>query len=188
MCEVSLPNKEISFVVAKEALKKLDTMITQSTAISIQEAVFSEENEKLKDLLQVLLLQSVNFYNAKSELLCHGLVLGLCALLGNAYAIFEMKFCDRKCSIKLMPKNCKLPGIEIELRSENDCSESDLKKLAEEALGQINENILIQETDSTQRVSLVYDYGTAFCGKDVEVAVKERNISGIYKIVRKNNS
>ncbi|MBQ7433600.1 MAG: hypothetical protein IJV50_09135 [Lachnospiraceae bacterium] len=40
MCEVALPNQEISFVYKKEILEKLDTMIPQSTAVSIQEAMY----------------------------------------------------------------------------------------------------------------------------------------------------
>lgn len=181
MCEVSLPNKEISFVSAKEVLKKLDTIIMQSTAISIQEAVFSENAEKLKGLIHTLLLQSVCFYNVKSESFYYQLTLGLCALLGNSYIVSNCEFNDGRHGIQLMPKNSKLPVIVIELKAENDCGEGDLKKLAEKALDQINEKSYIQEIGSTQRVSCVYGYGVAFCGKNVEVAVKECDISGMYR-------
>lgn len=41
MCEVALPNKEISLVYRKEILQKFEGMIPQSTAIAVQEAIFS---------------------------------------------------------------------------------------------------------------------------------------------------
>ena len=49
MCEVSLPNREISLVYNKEILQRLENMIPQSTAIAIQEAIFSGDNEQLKE-------------------------------------------------------------------------------------------------------------------------------------------
>ena len=48
MCEVALPNREISLVYNKEILQRLENLIPQSTAISIQEAIFSGDNARLK--------------------------------------------------------------------------------------------------------------------------------------------
>lgn len=39
ICEVALPNKEIAYVYNKEILQKLDHIVPQSTAVSIQEAI-----------------------------------------------------------------------------------------------------------------------------------------------------
>ena len=47
MCEISLPNREIALVYHKEILQKFETMIPQSTAIAVQEAIFSGDNRKL---------------------------------------------------------------------------------------------------------------------------------------------
>lgn len=181
MCDVSLPNKQISLAYAKEVLKKLDTMITQSTAISIQEVVFSGDYEKLKGLIQTLLLQSVSFYNEKSELFYHGLMLGLCALIGNAYDVSDSGTDDGRYSIQLIPKNGNLPVIVIEIKAETDCAENELKNLAKIALEQVDKMNFVHEIGSTQRVSRVYGYGEAFCGKNVEVAVKDCDISNKYK-------
>ena len=38
MCEVAIPNREISHVYSKEILMHLDSVIPPSTAVSIQEA------------------------------------------------------------------------------------------------------------------------------------------------------
>ncbi len=40
MCEVSIPNKEISYVYKKEILDQLTDIVPQSSAISIQEALY----------------------------------------------------------------------------------------------------------------------------------------------------
>ena len=49
MCEVALPNKEISFVYSKEILAQLETMIPKSIATSIQEAIY-RMNEEEKEI------------------------------------------------------------------------------------------------------------------------------------------
>ena len=59
MCEISLPNREIALVYHKEILQKFETMIPQSTAIAVQEAIFSGDNRKLKTQIQTLLMESV---------------------------------------------------------------------------------------------------------------------------------
>ena len=41
LCEVALPNREISLVYNKEILRRMENIIPQATAISIQEAAFS---------------------------------------------------------------------------------------------------------------------------------------------------
>ena len=56
MCEISLPNREIALVYHKEILQKFETMIPQSTAIAVQEAIFSGDNRKLKTQIQLSLI------------------------------------------------------------------------------------------------------------------------------------
>lgn len=45
---VALPNKEISLVYRKEILQKLEGMIPQSTAITVEEAMYDGDGEKLQ--------------------------------------------------------------------------------------------------------------------------------------------
>ena len=52
MCRVSLPNKEISFVYNKEILSKLEPIVPQFLAISIQESIYSNDTLRLKMLLE----------------------------------------------------------------------------------------------------------------------------------------
>lgn len=170
MCEVSLPNKEISFVYNKEILQKLDTMIPQSTAISIQEAVYSGDGIKLRTLLQTLLMHSVSFYDTVNENFYHGFMLGLCALFSGFYVTSNRESGDGRYDIQLMPEKDGLPGILIELKAEKNCNESNLKKLSEIAFKQITD----RKYDADMRakgVKTIYKYGVAFSGKKVEITV-----------------
>ena len=171
MCEVALPNKEISFVYNKEILRKLDNIIPQSTAISIQEAIYSGDGARLQTLIQTLLTQSVSCYDTAGENFYHGFMLGLCALLGGSYITSNRESGDGRYDIQLMPKNNRLPGIIIELKAEKNCSTDELKKLSETALEQIEKRKY--DTEMTAKgVKTIYKYGVAFSGKAVEVTIK----------------
>lgn len=170
MCEVALPNKEISLVYHKEILKQLDDIIPQSTAISIQEAIFSGDNVKLKGLIQTLLTQSVSSFDAAGENFYHGFMLGLCALLGGSFISSNRESGDGRYDIQLKPKNKNLPGILIELKAERNCTEDGLKKLSQTALQQIIDKKYDSEM-TAEGIKTVYKYGVAFSGKKVEVMV-----------------
>ena len=173
MCEVALPNKEISFVYNKEILRKLDNIIPQSTAISIQEAIYSGDGVKLQTLIQTLLTQSVSSYDTAGKNFYHGFMLGLCALLGRFYTTSNRESGDGRYDIQLMPKNDRLPGIIIELKAEKNCSGDELTKLSETALKQIEDKKY--DTEMTAKgVKTIYKYGVAFSGKTVKVAKKSR--------------
>ena len=171
MCEVALPNKEILFVYNKEIFRKLDNIIPQSTAISIQEAIYSGDGVKLQTLIQTLLTQSVSCYDIAGENFYHSFMLGLCALLGGSYTTSNRESGDGRYDIQLMPRNDLLPGIIIELKAEKNCSESELKKLSEAALKQIDDKKY--ETEMTAKgVRTIYKYGVAFSGKTAAVSAK----------------
>ena len=168
MCEVALPNKEISFVYNKEILQKLDNIIPQSTAIYIQEAIYSGDNIKLQSLIQTLLTQSVSSFDTAGENFYHGFMLGLCALLSGAYITSNRESGDGRYDIQLKPKDIKLPGVIIELKAEKNCEPEKLKKLSEQALKQIVDKKYDSQMKS-EGVATVYKYGVAFSGKAVEV-------------------
>lgn len=170
MCEVALPNREILLVYHKEILQQLDNIISQPTAISIQEAIFSDDNEKLKDLIQTLLIGSVSAFDVAGENFYHGFMLGLCALLGGSFVSSNRESGDGRYDIQLKPTKKNLPGILIELKTEKNCTTEQLKKLSEKALKQI-----IDKKYDTELVAAgvqnIYKYGVAFSGKMVEITV-----------------
>lgn len=172
MCEVALPNKEISLVYHKEILQQLNNIIPQPTAISIQEAIFSGDNLKLKTLIQTLLTQSVSFFDTAGENFYHGFMLGLCTLLSGVFTTSNKESGDGRYDIQLKPKKKNLPGILIELKAEKKCTTAQLKKLSENALQQIIDKKYDTEM-TAEGITTIYKYGVAFSGKNVEVAVED---------------
>lgn len=172
MCQVSLPNKEITFVYNKEILARLGEVIPQSTAISIQQAVYSNNSVELQKQLKRLLIQSVSCYDTAKETFYHGLVLGLCAMLDNRYDITSNRESGfGRYDIQLMPKDKHLPGILIELKAEKGMLEEDLEELAYMALNQIDEKKY--ETELRRRgISSIVKYGVAFSGKNVGIIMQ----------------
>lgn len=172
MCEVALPNKEIAYVYNKEILQKLDKLIPMAAAISMQEALYSADSQKLKAVMQSLLANSVSSFDTAGENFYHGFMLGLCALLSNAYVTSNREAGDGRYDIQLMPKNAALPGILIELKAEKHADAERLKKLAAVALKQINDKNYAADMQS-HGVKTIYKYGVAFSGKKVEIEVEE---------------
>ena len=171
MCEVAIPNKEISFVYSKEILAKLNAIIPQSTAIAIQEAIYAADPAAVQKQLRKLLLQSVSFNDTSDEIFYHGLVLGLCAMFDNRYFVTSNRESgEGRFDIQLMPKNSKLPGILIELKATKDCTEENLAKLAQTALQQIEDRHYDTEM-VTHGIMNVIKFGVAFSGKKVSIAL-----------------
>lgn len=168
MCEVALPNKEISLVYRKEILQKLENIIPQATAIAVEEAIFSGNGEKLRDIISNFLIQSVSAFDAAGENFYHGFMLGVCALFGNSYVTSNRESGDGRYDIALSPKVSNLPGIIIELKAEKNCNENKLQELAKTALKQINDKKYDTELKS-KGVKTIYKYGVAFSGKHVAV-------------------
>lgn len=169
MCEVALPNKEIAFVYNKEILQKMEPIIPRATAISIQEAIYSNNTVALKDLLRKLLLQSASCHDTVGENFYHGLLLGLCALLDNRYIITSNRESgEGRYDISLCPRDQKMPGILIELKSGSNCSAEGLKALANTALQQIKDRHYETEME-TKGIKTIFKYGVAFSGKHVEI-------------------
>lgn len=138
MCEVELPNQEIAFVFRKEILQKLTGIIPQSTAISIQEALYSNEAQRLQREMHKLLLQSASCYDTVGENFQQGFVLGLCTMMDNRYYIRSNgESGEGQYDIQLLPKSEDMPGILIELKAAKNASEEKLKQLSEAALAQI---------------------------------------------------
>lgn len=170
-CEVALPNKEIAFVYQKEILQQLNHIIPQSMAISIQEAIFSGDHQKLGILMQTLLKQTVSFFDSAGENFYHGFMLGICVLFKGIYATSNRESGYGRYDIQLKPIRKNLPGILIEIKAEKNCTQDQLKKLAKIALQQIIDKKYDTEMISAG-INIIYKYGIAFSEKQVEVTVE----------------
>ena len=165
MCEVALPNKEIAFVYKKEIMDRLQELIPQSTAISVQEALYTGNVPALQASLEKLLLQSASYYDTAGELFYHGLVLGLTAMMDDRYLVTSNRESgEARYDLQLCPRSPALPGILIELKVGKDCDEQELQRLAEDALRQIEARKYDTEL-AARGVKNVLKYGVAFCGK-----------------------
>ena len=168
-----LKTKPLKAVDGKEILTKLDGMFPQSTTVSIQEAIYLGDIKLLQRCLNKLLIQSVSYFDTVGENFYHGFMLGLCAMFDNRYFVSSNREAgDGRYDIAMFPKDKKLPGIIFELKAKKDCSDRELKKLAQEALNQIYERkyeVQMKEYDAEK----ILCYGVAFSGKKVEI-VEER--------------
>lgn len=171
LCEVALPNREISLVYNKEILQRMENIIPQATAISIQEATFSGDHKRLKSQLQMLLTQSVSFFDTAGENFYHGFMLGLCALMSGTFATSNRESGDGRYDIQLKPIRKGMPGILIELKAGKNCSDEELKNMSEAALKQITDKKYDTEMKNAG-IQTIYKYGVAFSGKNVEIAVE----------------
>ena len=169
LCEVALPNREIASIYNKEILEKLDSIVPQSIAVAIQEAMYTNHAGNLQKQLRKLLLESVSCYDTAGENFYHGLVLGLCAITNNRYYISSNRESgEGRYDIQLMPRDLMNPGILIELKADRNCSDAELKDLAQTALQQIQDKKY--DTDMTAKgVQTIFKFGVAFSGKKVEV-------------------
>lgn len=177
LCNVAIPNREISFVYRKEILSRLESLIPHSFTTGIQEALYQMNPDLLQEKIAVFLMESISFYDASNESFYHGLLLGLCAILDDKYRIVSNRESgDGRFDIQMIPRISQLPGILIELKAAKNCSQEQLKKLAQTALQQINDRSYASELHSAG-VHSILKYGIAFSGKKISVLADSFNLS-----------
>lgn len=134
MCDVAIPNKEITFVYEKEVLNRTNQ---NSLAISISQAIFSKDTQKLQALLEDFMVKNISSIDGANEGFYHGMMLGLCAILGNRYKIRSNRESGLgRFDIQLMPLTKGMPGFIFEFKHTKD-EHTDLSALADSALQQI---------------------------------------------------
>ena len=165
MCDVAIPNKEISFVYEKEILNRTNQ---NSVAISINQAIFSGDAQKLQSVLEEFMLQSISSMDGANEGFYHGTMLGLCAVLGNRYRVRSNRESGLgRFDIQLAPLISGIPGFLFEFKHTNDNHE-DLDASAEKALRQIDEKKYDTELQNAGVRSII-KIGIAFRGKNAVV-------------------
>ena len=174
MCEVALPNKEISFVYSKEILFQLESMIPRSAAIAIRESIYKMDIDALQNTLENFLLQTISFHDAADETFYHGLILGMCAVMDQSYRITSNREAgEGRFDIQLLPLNKQLPGILIELKAGKDRSKTQLEELAKATLQQINERSYIVDLKALKTASII-KIGIAFSGKRARIVAERQ--------------
>jgi len=168
MCNVAIPNKEISFVYEREVIKKMES---NGVAVSIQQAIFSKDSKKLQELLEGYMIESVSAFDGVNESFYHGMMLGLCAVLSNRYHVRSNRESGfGRFDILLVPQIHQFPGFIFEFKyTKNESVELD--KLADSALKQIDEKMYEAELKASG-VEEIIKIGIAFRGKRAVVKRK----------------
>ena len=135
MCDVAIPNKEILYVYEKEVLNRTNQ---NNVSISVHQAIFSKDANKLQSLLENFMLKSISTMDGASEVFYHGMMLGLCAVLGSQYQVRSNRESGLgRFDIELLPMVKNMPGFIFELKHTKDMN-IDLDSLADSALRQID--------------------------------------------------
>lgn len=136
MCDVAIPNKEILFVYEKEVLNRTNQ---NNVSISIHQAIFSKDTRKLQSLLEDFMLKSISTMDGANEAFYHGMMLGLCAVLGSQYKVRSNRESGLgRFDIELLPMVQGIPGFIFEFKHTKDIN-ADLDSLANSALKQIED-------------------------------------------------
>lgn len=136
MCDVAIPNKEILYVYEKEVLNRTNQ---NNVSITIHQAIFSKDTSKLQSLLEDLMLKSISTMDGASEAFYHGMMLGLCAVLGSQFKVRSNRESGLgRFDIELLPMVKGIPGFIFEFKHTKDIN-ADLDSLANSALKQIED-------------------------------------------------
>ena len=136
MCDVAIPNKEILYVYEKEVLNRTNQ---NNVSISIHQAIFSKNTSKLQSLLEDFMLKSISTMDGASEAFYHGMMLGLCAVLGSQFKVRSNRESGLgRFDIELLPMVKGIPGFIFEFKHTKDIN-VDLDSLANSALKQIED-------------------------------------------------
>lgn len=136
MCDVAIPNKEILYVYEKEVLNRTNQ---NNVSISIHQAIFSKDTRKLQSLLEDFMLKSISTMDGDNEAFYHGMMLGLCAVLGSQYKVRSNRESGLgRFDVELLPMMQGIPGFIFEFKHTKDIN-ADLDSLANSALKQIDD-------------------------------------------------
>ena len=167
MCDIAIPNKEISFVYEKEVLSRTGK---GNVAVDIQQAIFSNDIQRLQKLLEQYLMETVSVFDATDEKFYHGMMLGLCAIVSNKYRVRSNRESGLgRYDIVLFPEYKDIPAFIFELKHTKN--EKDLVALAESGLNQIDSKKYETELRASGITNII-KVSIAFNGKKTEVRTR----------------
>ena len=174
VCELAIPNREISFVYEKEILSALSDVIPPSSAVRIQQAILTQDISGLQNELQEFLIHTMSSFDYAHENFYHGLLLGICAIMNNRYRVDSNRESGHgRYDIQLCPYDKKLPGILIELKVlQEDVRDDRIPDALEQAAGEALDQIERKAYDTAMRQEGVTSFlkiGGAFYKKQVRI-------------------
>ncbi|MDO4961552.1 MAG: AAA family ATPase [Eubacteriales bacterium] len=177
LCEVSIPNKEVTAVYKTEVLSYLagKGALSKNITDRAAEALYSCDIDGLQSVIGDYLQRTVSFYDAGTEGFYHGLMLGLIALMDDHYVISSNREAGGgRYDIAMTPRNRSLPGIIMEIKWKRGLKADALEKLASEGLDQINAMGYFMEMLSAGYTG-VLKLGMAFSGKKLAIRAEKDN-------------
>lgn len=179
ICRICIPNREIVILYEKEILDKLETVVSTSTAITLQQALLTGNMKKFQEELQEFIMSAVSYHDTSVESFYHGFLLGMCAVMNQYYELSSNRESgEGRYDIQLKPKNKKYPGFLIEIKSVSKEFEDDLETeraledLAQSGLEQIKQKQYISELKQYGCERIV-QMGVAFYKKKCKVISEE---------------
>lgn len=176
ICRLCIPNKEITILYEKEILAKMEPMVTNSTAIILQQALLKGDIARFQGELQTFITSAVSFYDASTEGFYHGLLLGMSVIMNQYYELTSNREAGNgRYDIQLKPRKKEYPGILIEIKAasgklaDNADVDKVLEALALEGLKQIEQQqytIELKQCGCKQIIQM----GIAFYKKRCKVA------------------
>ena len=186
LCEVKIPNKEISCIYGNEILSSLNDARIQSSALIIQNAIIKEDIVTLKCELEKYLMQSVSLYDTASESFFQGLMIGIYATMNNLYNVESNKESGMgRFDIQMYPINSRnnKTGILIELKVLSNPKDED-REIIEKELIDLSKTALCQIDDKYYHQNLIdlgmkriLKYGIAFYKKYAEISFNEESLA-----------
>ena len=179
ICRICIPNREIVILYEKEILDKLETVVSTSTAITLQQALLTGNMKKFQEELQEFIMSAVSYHDTSVESFYHGFLLGMCAVMNQYYELSSNRESGvGRYDIQLKPKNKKYPGFLIEIKAVSKEFEDDLETeraledLAQSGLEQIKQKQYISELKQYGCERIV-QMGVAFYKKKCKVISEE---------------
>ena len=185
--ELTIPNKEIQSVYAKQVIKHINDRLSRYAANNLNSYIFFGDTERMQRELNNFLQFSCSYLDLTEEKDYQNLMLGLISTMRHVYEIKANREAGTgRADILLRPRaefinQGKMPGIIIELKhykaaqsekEDKDILKAKLEELAKDALEQIDKKNYAIEFTSVG-VKKVVKYGAAFSGKTAVVMQPE---------------
>jgi hypothetical protein len=172
ICDLMIPNKEVSFVYRKFISSWL-TENLQSTELNLLlKGLLEGDSKTFGKFLKKFVLNSMSYFDptgAEPEKVYHAFVLGLLLQLSDQYRVQSNRESGYgRYDIMLIPKSHAKNGIIIEFKKVEHDEKETLETAVESALHQIEEKQYESELKGLG-ISTIFKYGIAFDGKDVLV-------------------
>ena len=137
MCEVAIPNHELSLVFVNDIKAKINMGLVVGTD-DIVGALLDRDADALRKAIAAFLIESVSYFDAASEGFFHGLTLGFLAILRKRFRVLSnVESGEGRFDIALKPLVEPFPAFIIEVKAA-DSDKDDLKVLARDARAQID--------------------------------------------------